>query len=221
MPRNSKDEAKKTRERILASALALFAKNGYERTTFTDVAEKLKMTKGAVYWHFDSKEALLMALVERAFEMFADRMKPVLARGPLSFPAVAQAMSDAAASLVADPKSVAFFRLLKCQIRWGDASMAKVRADLLTNDRFGPKQAFKKAIENDMEAGRARTGVNAEEVATVAIALWDGLVQSAADQFLKCDLAATLRHAYESMWEGIRAVAGMKGAGRPAGKRQA
>ena len=64
MPRKAKEEAEKTRARILASALDLFTKKGYEHTTFTDVAAKLKLTKGAVYWYFATKEELLIALVE-------------------------------------------------------------------------------------------------------------------------------------------------------------
>ena len=204
MARNSKDEANKTREKILASALALFVKNGYERTTFNDVAARLKMTKGAVYWHFNSKEALLVALVEQAYAKFAKRMESALARGSLSYPAVAQTMAESAVSIVSDPKLAAFFRLLKCQIRWGDASMAKVREELLTNDRFGPKEAFKKAIADDIAAKRVRPDVNADEVATVSIALWDGLVQAEIDHFLGCDLQLTLRHAFGAIWDRIR-----------------
>ena len=58
MSRKTKVEAERTRARILASALALFVRKGYEHTTFTDIAARLKMTKGAVYWHFATKEAL-------------------------------------------------------------------------------------------------------------------------------------------------------------------
>ena len=53
MARRTKEDAQKTRKRILASALSLFVKKGYEHTTFTDIAARLKMKKGAVYWHFD------------------------------------------------------------------------------------------------------------------------------------------------------------------------
>ena len=70
MPRKTKEEAEKTRARILASALSLFVKKGYEHTTFTDIAARLKLTKGAVYWHFASKEALLVELVDRALQKF-------------------------------------------------------------------------------------------------------------------------------------------------------
>ena len=204
MARKTKEDARKTRARILASALTLFAKNGYEHTTFTDVAARLKLTKGAVYWHFESKEKLLVELVRLALEKFRRQIEALLPEGELTFPAVAEMMVRNAEQVVADPKGAAFFRLMKCQIKWGDVSMTSVRQDLLTNAVFGPKEAFKKAIANDVAAGRVQKDVDSEEVTTVALAIWDGLVQARLDRFLECDLATTLRHAFDAIWQGMR-----------------
>jgi len=204
MARRSKVDAEKTRARILASALTLFSNKGYEHTTFTDIAARLKMTKGAVYWHFASKEALLVALVDLALEKFGQQISAAMPTGELTFPAVAGMMVENAVSVAKDPRSAAFFRLMKCQIRWSDASMASVREDLLSNKTFGPKTAFRHAIRNDVKAGRARA-VDVEEVSTVALALWDGLVQAKIDGFLVCDLKKTLSHSYDALWKSIRA----------------
>ena len=81
MPRRTKADAEKTREKILASALSLFAKNGYEHTTFSDIAQRLKMTKGAVYWHFKSKDALLIAIVNEMLESFRREILSLLPEG--------------------------------------------------------------------------------------------------------------------------------------------
>lgn len=132
MPRRTKEDAQRTRERILASALALFSKKGYEHTTFTDIAARLKLTKGAVYWHFDSKEKLLIELVRLALEKFRRQIEALMPVGELTFPAVAEMMVQNAEQVIADPKDTAFFRLMKCQIRWGDDSMTAVRQNLLT-----------------------------------------------------------------------------------------
>ena len=204
MARRRKEDAEKTRTRILASALSLFAKKGYERTTFTDIAARLKMTKGAVYWHFESKEALLVELVNLALGKFRRQLEELMPHGELTFPKVADMMVRNAMHMVDDPKSAEFFRLMKCQIKWSDDSMAKVREDLLANTQSGPMQAFRDAVKADIAAGRARPDVDAEEVAIVAIALWDGLVQSRIDHFLVRDLEQTLRHAYEAIWNRIR-----------------
>ena len=48
-----------TRERILATALELFVGQGYELTTLAQVADRLRITRPAVYHHFRSKEDVL------------------------------------------------------------------------------------------------------------------------------------------------------------------
>ena len=204
MPRRAQKDAEKTRTRILASALALFAKKGYEHTTFTDIAARLKMTKGAVYWHFESKEALLMALVDEMLERFGRQISELMPKEELTFPAVAEMMVKNAERIVEDPRGTAFFMLMKTQVRWRDASMASVREDLLTNQRFGPFHAFLTAVDNDVRAGRVRADVDAEEVAAACLAVWESLVQWRIDGFLKCDLRSTLTHSYEGVWAQIQ-----------------
>ena len=204
MARRTKEDALKTRTRILASALSLFSKKGYDHTTFTDIAARLKLTKGAVYWHFESKEKLLVELVRLALAKFRRQIEELMPDGELTFPTVADMMVRNAEQVVSDPKGAAFFRLMKCQIHWGDESMAQVRADLLIDSAFGPKETFCRAVQSDIASGRVRNDANAEEIATVAVALWDGLVQTRLDGFLKCDMASTLRHAYEAIWQRIR-----------------
>ena len=206
MARKSREEAEKTRARILASALALFARNGYERTTFNDIAARLKLTKGAVYWHFDSKEKLLVALVDEMVADFQRRLEAVTPREELSFPVVAKMMIENAKQIVEHPSSRSAFLFLKTQVRWGEATMKTVREEFLTNRRFGPFHAFVTAMENDARAGRLRDGVDAVEVASAAMAVWDGLVQSRIDGFLTKELTTVLTHTFEAIWNSIRKV---------------
>ena len=203
MSRKTKEEAEKTRSRILASALSLFVEKGYEYTTFTDIAARLKMTKGAVYWHFASKEALLVALVEEMLKKFRRRLEEFLPKGELTFRAVADMMVQSAGRLVEDPKSAAFFMLMKTRIKWGSDSMAAVREKLLSRDMNGPYHTFIKAVENDIAAKRVRADVNPVALASVAVSVWDGLVQSRIEHFLECDLKSTLSNTYEAMWAAI------------------
>jgi AcrR family transcriptional regulator len=51
-----------TRERILDIALELFTDQGYERTSLRQIAERLGFSKAAIYYHFASKEDILMTL---------------------------------------------------------------------------------------------------------------------------------------------------------------
>ena len=63
MPRRTKEEAEQTRTAVLNSALDLFYEKGYSRTTFDEIAKRINLTKGAVYWHFRNKADLLAELM--------------------------------------------------------------------------------------------------------------------------------------------------------------
>lgn len=62
MARTVGSTAEQTRRRILDAALELFTEHSYAGTAVRDIAERLGMTKAALYYHFASKEALLIAL---------------------------------------------------------------------------------------------------------------------------------------------------------------
>src|ERR1700759_38203 len=51
-----------TRERIQAVALELFAEQGYEKTSLREIAERLGVTKAALYYHFRTKDDIVPSL---------------------------------------------------------------------------------------------------------------------------------------------------------------
>ena len=58
-----------TKERILETALELFAQSGYLGTSMNDIARQLGITKAALYKHYTSKQEILNRIVERMNEM--------------------------------------------------------------------------------------------------------------------------------------------------------
>lgn len=57
-----------SRERILDAARSLFAERGFAACRVADVARRAGMSPGNVYWHFDSKEAILRAILTEGFD---------------------------------------------------------------------------------------------------------------------------------------------------------
>jgi TetR/AcrR family acrAB operon transcriptional repressor len=57
-----------SRRRILDAAEALFAEKGFDRTSFVDIAERSGISRGSIPWHFQNKDGMLIATVERAIE---------------------------------------------------------------------------------------------------------------------------------------------------------
>jgi AcrR family transcriptional regulator len=61
-----------TRQRIQSVALDLFAEQGYDKTSLREIAERLDVTKAALYYHFKSKEDIVASLVEDYFGQMDD-----------------------------------------------------------------------------------------------------------------------------------------------------
>ncbi|WP_198035190.1 TetR/AcrR family transcriptional regulator [Streptacidiphilus rugosus] len=60
------ERARRTRESILDAAAHEFASHGYERTTLKAVADRMKMSKGALYGHFTCKDELAEEMIRQA-----------------------------------------------------------------------------------------------------------------------------------------------------------
>jgi TetR/AcrR family acrAB operon transcriptional repressor len=68
MAATKKDEqALATRERLIEAATQLFADRGYRDTSVQAIGAAAGISRGSIFWHFGSKEGLLLAVVERAF----------------------------------------------------------------------------------------------------------------------------------------------------------
>lgn len=83
MVRQARSEA--TRRKIIDSAVELFNEIGYPATGLGDIIERAEMTKGALYYHFDSKESLATAIIEeggasikKAFRSIVESPAPAL-----------------------------------------------------------------------------------------------------------------------------------------------
>jgi AcrR family transcriptional regulator len=70
-----------TRKTILDATYVLFRRKGYTRVSMDEIAAAARVTKRTLYYHFESKDALLAAMLEEqhalalaAFKTFADRL---------------------------------------------------------------------------------------------------------------------------------------------------
>jgi AcrR family transcriptional regulator len=61
---DGQDRGRDTRSRLRELALQLFAEQGYEKTSLREIAERLGVTKAALYYYFKSKEDIVRSLVE-------------------------------------------------------------------------------------------------------------------------------------------------------------
>lgn len=65
MARRTKADALLTRQKLLDAAEVLFQRQGVSRTSLADIAAEAGATRGAIYWHFQDKNDLFEAMMER------------------------------------------------------------------------------------------------------------------------------------------------------------
>ncbi|MBG9791071.1 hypothetical protein ABD76_00375 [Paenibacillus dendritiformis] len=85
-----------TRQRILDSARHIFAEHGYAAANLDIIAAEAGLTKGAVYWHFNSKQDLFFGLLQSELE----RMQALLPREARQLTDTSCDPADAAARLL-------------------------------------------------------------------------------------------------------------------------
>jgi AcrR family transcriptional regulator len=59
-----REHGRDTRSRLRELALEMFAEQGYEKTSLREIAERLGVTKAALYYYFKSKEDIVRSLIE-------------------------------------------------------------------------------------------------------------------------------------------------------------
>ncbi len=63
-----------SRQEILRTAARLFQKHGYDATSMNDVAAALKLSKGGLYHHFQSKDEILFEIMNHAMQITQERV---------------------------------------------------------------------------------------------------------------------------------------------------
>ncbi len=74
MPRVVAEYKEKARDRIVEAAHHVFSEKGYHKTTMDDVAERIGVSKAAIYQYFKSKEDLYRAILTLTFQSMADML---------------------------------------------------------------------------------------------------------------------------------------------------
>ena len=95
-----------TTDRLLEAAEHCFAASGYEATRLEDIARRAGITRPSLLYHFETKERLYGAVVERAFGQLRDALMSVSALD-LDFGGVVVALSEAYSDFLRDHPGVA------------------------------------------------------------------------------------------------------------------
>jgi AcrR family transcriptional regulator len=127
-PTRKERQGQESRRRILDAASSLMSERGFAGTSISDVSRLSGLPASSIYWHFESKEGLLAAVVEEGAQRWFDGLP-----APAGLPAdpgrrVAALLDGAAASLEERPEFLRLMFLIALERRDIDAtSLAMIR----------------------------------------------------------------------------------------------
>jgi AcrR family transcriptional regulator len=109
-PVRTRDPARK--QRILAAAADLVARNGYHSVSMEDIGDAVGITASAIYRHYDSKPAVLVAMFDRVIDQLLSEGQQLAADRQADPRAALARLTDGQINFVVDDRDVAqvYFR---------------------------------------------------------------------------------------------------------------
>lgn len=173
--RSARAERRDARAALLRAAAAVFSERGFRDASVDDIAHRAGYSKGAIYWHFESKDDLFFALLEERLERPTREMIELLESAPPE-----QDMGPEASRRFAELLESERELLLLQHEYWSQAVRdSKLRARYASR-RAELRAAFGRALSTRLEHLGAPPGALAgetETMATVIMGLSAGLAQ--------------------------------------------
>jgi AcrR family transcriptional regulator len=177
MPERSSPQqlrAKRTRRHLLAAAQRVFARDGYPGATVDDIARAAGCSKGAYYFHFASKEDVLLALVDDWTRGRSQRLAEAATVRRLPD----AALIDLLEALFSPAATDGWEQRLLLEFWSQGERNPRVRRRLAQAHRSW-RRLLVQAFSQAQEAGVFASDVAAEAAAEVALALHHGLLVQA------------------------------------------
>ena len=192
--RPTKAEAASIETQVLDAARNIFCEEGFSESSMDQIAQSIGASKLTIYRRYPSKEALLMAVVDRDIARVAE----VMQEESLGMPTAAETLNRTTRRLfefVTTPENLSFSRFIKGE----GARRASIR------DRFGEWSAAIQRplialIEHAQVGGQIRADVDSMTLAGVLIDLVDGIAERMRNAQATCD-EDDLSLAFTARWD--------------------
>ncbi len=144
-PRSNRDRTEATRSALLNAARALFAEKGYAETSTPEIVRAAGVTRGALYHHFEDKEALFRAVITEEYLAVADEITASAKTEPGSAMDALKLGSRGYLKAMADKGRV------RIMLRDGPAVLGQMELDKI--DRETSADTLRRGLAEAMESG--------------------------------------------------------------------
>jgi AcrR family transcriptional regulator len=196
-----RDQSEESIDKILSSALNLMVTHGFGATTVDEIARSAGLTKGAVYFHFESKTAILMALLDSIEKLLiGGLMDRVLHAGPSQQDKLVAALHAQGALAETKAQYMLLFTLILLEFN-GTKSVIEERVRRIY---LAFAESFEKIVRNGKASGEFSQELGVREMVAVVLALQHGTLLEWYCRSEVLDGPALVRAARQVLLGGIR-----------------
>ncbi|MRN52318.1 TetR/AcrR family transcriptional regulator [Paenibacillus monticola] len=160
------------RTQLMQIALEKFARSGYHQTKISDIVQEAGVAQGTFYWHFKSKEAIALEIIEIGKEQLLQAIAQGYRQDPGDIADMVQASEALFHRLF---NFAAENRHLMEILLMGNGADQTIR-NSISNTRNAMEQAFRRNIERAIELKMLPEGIEVELRAALLMSMFDGLI---------------------------------------------
>lgn len=202
--RRTKEDAEQTRLAILASAMDIFYEKGYSKTTFDEIAKRINLTKGAVYWYFRNKPDIVAALINDFAARFTELLKIFLERYPdASFERIIQMQLFTNKQIRDNPQFYKFLFFITCQMEWSETIINKIQPSIEQTKQL-TRRLFLDTLEQLQENKQIKPDVNVSMICEILMTLYGGLLEGAFTRSLTHDFDTAVVTGFNLIFNSIK-----------------
>lgn len=202
MARRTKEEAEQTRQAVLDAALNIFYEKGFCRTTFDEIAKRINLTKGAVYWHFRNKADLLSELMRQKFSIKNEQLRGVI-NAPQNLSELREAMRIHAQSIENDPEFQKFLFFIIFQMEWSETICQRVGQQVREIRDF-PLQQIKETLTLLQKSGEIDPAADIDELSLIFFCTWRGTLNAYICRCYPFNLTAHVLKSFDLIMDGLK-----------------
>lgn len=186
----------------MQSALDLFYQKGYSKTTFDEIASRIELTKGAVYWHFKNKPDLVAALIND----YIAKKNQFLKQKNLAlnqFKDIEAYFLATADFILGDENALKLAFFLSLQMEWSETIITKVMEKIGQNKKF-IFLYLKDSLVLMQKNGEIREDIDTDILSSLIINLWTGNLEAYLSKRCSVDLKVMIKKSFDLLFNGLK-----------------
>ena len=202
--RRTKEDAEQTRQAILESAMDIFYEKGYSKTTFDEIAKRINLTKGAVYWYFRNKPDIVAALINDFVQKHIKRLEEFRAgKEEENLDILADMMLLAYHHMKKNPLEYKFIFFITCQMEWSEAILVKIRPLVEQTSEISRKLMTDTLLKLKKNK-KIKDDTDVEKITEILQAMWMGMLENYLAKRMTLDFEQSVRQGFNLIFNSIK-----------------